>query len=889
MIKKSPSPTSSAPTKLLILALGLAAIGSSLPAQGNTDIWDGATSGTWDTSTTNWSGSTFTSGDDALFTGTPVNNVTTASGLTIGSITLDSSFTGSVSLTGNNTVNGATAISSGTLAIQHISTATGTVTATELGSSAVTINSGGTLFVDDDGNGTTSADRILSIGNTISGAGILQARPSALYTGGSASVNFTGNLSGFTGTLNVLPGTTSNRGKVKFTAASQAAVMSSSATAFVQSGATLYLNQAFNYGFGIHLIGTGNAEGVGALRLEGNANVTGNVTLESNSTIGANASAATISGVIGETGGSFGFTKVGNNTLTLTGLNTYSGTTTVSAGTLQIGNGGTSGMIGSANVTNNAILTLNRSDDFVLTNNIANSTNGSGILTKLGAGKATLSGSSTFGNDISVSAGTLEISGTVNTNGASNSNVGFLSVAGNSTVSVVPGGALNILGTTNGTKPNSIVGQNAAGTSTLLVNGGSLTIGGNTGFDLGNNVNTATGVLTVSSGTATINAGSTTLQNTLNFVALGRDNATGIINLDGGVLASGRQFVRDGSAGNIVGSGTATFNFNGGTLKALASQTGGNGWFETATTGNFQVVTTNVKDNGAKIDTNGFDVNINTPLVHAGVASIDGGLNKSGAGKLTLGGVNTYTGTTVINAGTLALNASGSIDNTPSISVQSGATFDVSAKSSFAIGLSQSLTGAGTVQGSLAVNGSISGSLTVAGTLTAAAGSTTSPSANNTLPIANLTANSFNLNSGAHLALQINGVSDGDKITTLSNNGLTLDGDATFSFASSYIPTASDSLSLIVNGGTGAVQGAGLSAVTIVDNSGSHSYSGAEGTQLSINGQLFDLTYVGTADATAGNDLILQAVPEPSTWVMLLGGVGMLGCFQKRRRTPRAS
>ena len=59
-------------------------------------------------------------------------------------------------------------------------------------------------------------------------------------------------------------------------------------------------------------------------------------------------------------------TKIGAGTTTLTGANTYSGTTTISAGTLQIGNGGTTGTLGSGNVVNNAALRINRSDALTL-------------------------------------------------------------------------------------------------------------------------------------------------------------------------------------------------------------------------------------------------------------------------------------------------------------------------------------------------------------------------------------------------------------------------------------------------------------------------------------------------------------------------------------------
>src|SRR5262249_3650892 len=67
-------------------------------------------------------------------------------------------------------------------------------------------------------------------------------------------------------------------------------------------------------------------------------------------------------------------------TLILTGTNTYTGGTMVSAGTLQIGNGGSTGSI-SGDVVNNAKLAINRGNDFTFSGAIS----GTGSLEKLGS------------------------------------------------------------------------------------------------------------------------------------------------------------------------------------------------------------------------------------------------------------------------------------------------------------------------------------------------------------------------------------------------------------------------------------------------------------------------------------------------------------------------
>ena len=79
-----------------------------------------------------------------------------------------------------------------------------------------------------------------------------------------------------------------------------------------------------------------------------------------------------------------------------------------------------------------------------------------------------------------------------------------------------------------------------------------------------------------------------------------------------------------------------------------------------------------------------------------------GSLNKKGAGTLHLGATNIYSGSTLINTGTVALDAGGSLTS-PLIIVGSGTTFDVSAVTGgFVLNAGQSLSGSGTVIGPVA-------------------------------------------------------------------------------------------------------------------------------------------------------------------------------------------
>ena len=104
--------------------------------------------------------------------------------------------------------------------------------------------------------------------------------------------------------------------------------------------------------------------------------------------------------------GSGDLLQAGTGILTLLGANTYSGATTISAGTLQVGNGGSGASIAtSAGVLDNGVLIFNHNDGAEYDGVIS----GSGSLAQAGLGILTLGGSNTYSGPTTVSAGTLEI------------------------------------------------------------------------------------------------------------------------------------------------------------------------------------------------------------------------------------------------------------------------------------------------------------------------------------------------------------------------------------------------------------------------------------------------------------------------------------------------
>ena len=842
--------------------------------------------------------------------GQKVNNAITLGGGAIagsgeiaGVISGTSLFTnagGTVTLSGSNTYSGGTSITSGTLIL-------GSGTALGTGGVALT---GGTLNL----NGQTVNNAVTLGGGVINGSGVL-----AGVVAGAASFSKSGagtvELSG----ANTYSGQTFvNAGTLIISSGSALGVagFNFQTMTFVRSDATLALRGGITFAEHMQVLGTG-VDGLGAIRsLSGNNQLTERLALVGAATIGVDAGILTLTNQIYDDPSAFVLTKVGTGELVLNGGNTYRGGTTISAGSLSVGratalgtgnvtiSGGTLnlGAFSLANMITLSAGTLTGSqlngDKLVLQGGEVSGIVVTGTLTKTGNGTVTLSGANTYAGGTTVSAGTLVVNnanalgsgavtiagGTLDLAALTFANTitltsGFLSgsqlngaklvLEGGEVIGNVVSGTLSKTGsgTVTLSGANSYAGGttvsagtlvlnnvNALGTGSVALSGASLDVKGNT-FATDITLTGSSGVLGANGTLSGLISGSGSLTK----------SGEGLLTISGNNTYAGGTTVSSGSL--TVGSGTALGTgdvaLSGGTLN-LNAQTINNNF----TVGGGTLVVNNADALGAgsvtlsggsldvKANTVAKDITLTSDSTVAGangtisgVISGSGLLTKVGSGSLTLSGNNTFAGGALVNAGTLQVNG----EVLGNLVVSSGAK----------------LAGSGIVHDVTVVAG---GSINAGGVDA----------------VGTLRADSLSLQGGAKVELNFSDASLGggagfdrfllsgqlDLSAVSVGNKLTL---LLLGLPTTFDPAGAYSFGFITYGSLNLGANGNISDLFTIDASGLKDQFGAS----------LDISKFSLVDDAANNQVrlnYLSEIPEPSTYGLSLGCLGLAVAAVRRRR-----
>ncbi|OXJ22576.1 hypothetical protein CFB82_40080, partial [Burkholderia sp. HI2714] len=515
-----------------------------------------------------------------------VSGTTTVSGLISGTGSLTQAGTGTAILASNNTYSGVTTISAGTLQVGNGGAAgkLGTGTVTDNGALVFNVSSPATVGTLITGTGSLtqmgSGALILTSNNTYSGGTTINAGTTLQVGNGGATGNLgtgavtdNGNLTfNTTGTTTITP------------------VISGTGNLSQVGTGTTVLTGNNTYG-GSTTISAGTLQ-VGNGGTTGSLGTAATVTDNANLTYNLGGT-TTINSVIAGTGN---LTKAGAGTVILAANNTYGGTTTISAGTLQVGNGGTTGSLGAGNVVDNAALAFNLGSPTT----IANVISGGGSLTQAGAGTVVLTGNNTYSGGTAINAGTTLQVG----NGSTTGNLGsgavtdngnlIVNTTGTTTITPVIGGSGNLsqvgTGTTVLTANNTYAGSTTISAGTLQIGNGGATGSLGTAATVTDNANLTFNLNAVTTVNATIaGTGNLTQAGSGTTVLAANNTYSGTTNVTAGTLQVGNGTTAGSlGTGNITDNANLTFNLSGNTT--IAGALSGTGKLQNAFLGTVQTL-----------------------------------------------------------------------------------------------------------------------------------------------------------------------------------------------------------------------------------------------------------------------------------------------------------
>ena len=552
-------------------------------------------------------------------------------------------------------------------------------------------------------------------------------------------------------------------------------------------------------------------------------------------------------GAVSNTSGYIAYAAGSTGTVTVTGA----GSTWTNSGGLSVGSSGT----GRLTIENGGNVTSGGG-------RVGGSGTSTGTVTVTGAGSTwTNSGELTIGY---FGAGTLTIenggkvsntrggvghgggsTGTVTVTGAGSTwtNSGILTVgdAGTSTLTIASGGKVSsshgFLGYGGGSNGTVIV----TGAGSTWINSGDLSLGsGGTGaltIENGGKVSNTSG--TIYAGTVKVTGAGSTWTNS-GPLAVGLSSTATLTIEKGGTVSATTTALFGAASLNLLGdatngrgvletgqlqksAGSATFNLNGGILRATNNEADYLQGFTTQTIG----------ANGVVFDSNGYDIGVQASLDGAG------GLTKQGAGTLTLTGTNSYTGGTTISGGKLQVSSDANLGNASGGLTLAGGTLQVTASFSSARTVTLS-GGGGTIEVAssqlLLQTGTISGS----GGLTKTGGG----------------------------VLYLSGTSTYSGATTVSAGMLYIDGAGAMSAASDYTVSIGAALAMSGSLGTvtaGSIAGAGQIRIGL----GSTLEAGATNASTTFSGMIYD---AGSIRKVGTGTLILTQENTYSGGTTIAGG-----------------
>jgi fibronectin-binding autotransporter adhesin len=524
---------------------------------------------------------------------------------------------------------------------------------------------------------------------------------------------------------------------------STASILLGNANAVQNSNVNLTVTGGLSFASSIGTFNIGSLQGSAALALTDASSSA--VTLS----IGANNGSQTYSAILS---GGGAITKVGTGTETFTGANSYTGLTTIYAGTISINNtttfgshglrlfggaltnAGTSGIFdfatggtgtliapgGRSTITlNNSVTSVNKLG--AITRNV-----GGNLIFSLGTGGGTVTTSTALTNGVLMDSGVAYA--TVGT-------TDWASEKSDGTIIAV--GGTGALGSYTASTPTSL-GTAATNADLVAGSNGQVALAADTTINtLRYNVNDAAhainlGGFTLTSGGILMGSGNTTTANVLPTLTIsngtlkgpaGKDlviiqNGTAPMTVSATIADNSGTGLTKGGGGQLFLTGHNTFsgdfNLNEGslTISFLDSLGTGNVLNMNGTTLQYASGfsgptdlsgrTVSIGAFNATIDTNGNNVTYANSIGNGG----QGGLIKTGLGNLTLNGGANYKGITTVSAGGLIINGS----LAPTIF---GLTLGSSGPSSLTI---NNTTGANFIQGGTTVNGSGASAIISAGT-----------------------------------------------------------------------------------------------------------------------------------------------------------------------------